>query len=130
MLVVAVVMLTVGCGADTVEASITFDGGTCSSSDVSRWPSGALDIAVSNGSGRTAAVVVGTYFDGYGQADLEAYGSDISTRPDFIEALEIFQVGPGSSQVLAFGPGPGTYFMVCLPDTNTMVVLDDLVIEG
>ena len=74
-------------------------------------------------------MVLGTYLDGYSHGDLTAYGRDVSTRPDFIEALEIFQIGPGSEEILSFDPGQGTFFMVCMPDPNTMVVLDDLVLS-
>ena len=42
--------------------------------------------------------------------DLVAYGNDVSIRPEFINALEIYPVAPQSSSNLAFDPGPGTYF--------------------
>ena len=131
LVVVAVVSLLVtACGADGVEPSISFDGEVCSSSDPSKWPSGAPDILVSNNTTGRTAVVMGTYSDGYGHGDLVAYGSDVSTRPDFINALEIFEVAPESSSNLLFDHGPGRYFMTCLPETNTMVVLDDVTIDN
>jgi hypothetical protein len=89
---------------------------------------GPLAIEVTNDTDRRAAVVMGTYADGFTRDDLVAYGSDVSTRPDFIDALEIFEVGPGSTDQLVFDYGPGTYFRVCMPEANTMVVLDDLTI--
>lgn len=129
-LVAFVALSMAACGSDTVEPIISFDEGTCTSSDPSVWPSGALDIAISNTTSARTAVVMGTYSDGFGHEDLVAYGSDISTRPDFINALEIFEVAPESTRNLLFDHGPGRYFMVCLPDNNTMVVLDDVTIEG
>jgi hypothetical protein len=130
VLVAVAVLLTAACGSDTAEPTISFDEGGCSSSDPSSWPSGALEIAISNGADGQAAVVLGTYSEGFGREDLVAYGNDVSIRPEFINALEIYPVAPHSSGNLAFDPGPGTYFMVCMPDTNSMVVLDDLNIDG
>ena len=72
---------------------------------------------------------MGTYADGFGHDDLVAYGTDTDPRPDFMEALEIFQVAPESTSSLLFDHGPGVYFMVCMPDNNTMVVLNDVIIE-
>ena len=88
----------------------------------------ATDIEVSNNTETGAAVVMGTYRDGFGHDDLVASGSDVSTRPDFIDAVEIFEAAPESTSSLLFDHGPGTYFMVCMPDNNTMVVLDDVTI--
>ena len=73
---------------------------------------------------------MGTYNDGFGRDDLLAYGSDISTRPPFINALEIFESAPESTSNVLFDHGPGTYFMVCMPATDTMVVLNDLTIDS
>ena len=129
-LVAFVGLFVVACGSETVEPSISFENEECSSSDPSNWPVGALDILISNNTGGRVAVVMGTYSDGFGHEDLMAYGSDISIRPDFINALEIFEVAPESTSHLLFDPGPGRYFMVCLPETNTMVVLDDLTVDG
>ena len=112
----------------TTEASISFDDETCSSSDPSNWAVGTLDIHVANNTSNLVAVVMGTYADGFEHEDLVAYGSDISTRPDFINALEIFEVAPETTSNLLFDHGPGRYFMVCMPETNTMVVLDDLTV--
>ncbi len=112
----------------TTEPIIAFEDESCSSSDPSHWDVENLAILVANSTGNRAAVVMGTYADGSTRDDLVTYGSDISTRPDFISALEIFEVGPESTGTLLFDYGPGTYFMVCMPDTNTMIVLDDLVI--
>ena len=130
VLVAGVVLFVVACGSETVEPSISFENEECSSSDPTNWPSGALDILVSNNTDVRTAVVMGSYIDGFGHEDLMAYGSDISTRPDFINALEIFEVAPESTSHLLFDHGPGRYFMVCLPETNTMVVLDDLTVDG
>ena len=124
----AVSLMLAACAETTVEPSITFEGEGCSSSDPSRWPPGPPEIDVANNMGHPTGVVMGTYDEGYGRDDLVAYGSDVSTRPDFIDALEIFEAAPGSS-TLVFDHGAGAYFMVCMPDTNTMVVLEDLVLE-
>lgn len=117
-------------GGSVQPPEVLFDQDGCSSSEVSGWPtSSPIDIAVINESDAPTAVVMGTYRDGYSHSDLAAYGRDVSTRPDFIEALEIFQIGPRSEETLSFDPGQGTFFMVCMPDQNTMVVLDDLVLS-
>jgi len=124
----AVVLLGLAaCGETAVEPSVTVEDTGCSSSDPSGWPSGPLNIEVTSSVDSVAAVVMGTYTDGYGRDDLVAYGSDVSVRPGFIDALEIFQVPSGSTTVV-FDHGSGTYFMVCMPDPNTMVVLDDVVV--
>jgi len=117
------------CDAATVQPRVSFDDQGCASSDTANWPDGALDIEVSNSTTLLGAVIMGTYDEGYGHEDLVAYGNDVSTRPDFMNSLEIFQVPPGSS-TLVFDHGPGTFFMACMPDTNTMIVLDDVTIEG
>jgi hypothetical protein len=125
------VLLVVACGSDTVEPSVLFEGEDCSSSDPEKWPtSGPLDIEVTNNTETLAAVVMGSYHDGFGHEDLVAYNTDVSTRPDFIDALEILQVASESTSNLGFDHGPGTYFMVCMPDTNTMVVLGDVTMDG
>jgi len=126
---IAVLLLPLAaCGEATVEPLVTFEDGECRSSDPSGWPSGPLNIEVANRTDSVAAVVMGTYADGYERSDLVAYGSDVSARPAFIDALEIFQVAPGSSTVV-FDHGSGIFFMVCMPDPNTMVVLGDVVVE-
>lgn len=76
------------------------------------------------------ALVMGTYDDGFGHDDLVAYRRDISTRPDFLEALEIYEVGPRSTRRVLFDHGPGRYFTACLDTTTTMIVLDDLTIAS
>lgn len=124
----AALLFVVGCSEPTVEPSITFDDEGCSSSDVSNWPPGPPEIEVTNNRSSVSGVVMGTYTEGHERDDLVAYGSDVSTRPTFINALEIFQAQPGTS-TLMFDHGPGMFFMVCMPDTNTMVVLEDLVID-
>ena len=121
----------ISCSESAVDPSVTFNEQGCSSSRVDRWPSsGPVEIEVSNNSGVVTAVVIGTYSDGFGHADLVAYGSDVSIRPEFIEALEIHRTGPGVTNRLLLDHGPGTFFMVCMPDTNTMIVLDDVTIDG
>lgn len=125
------VVAAVSCAEGTVEPSVSFDDLGCSSSMVDMWPStGAIEIDVSNHSDVRSAVVMGTYADGFGHTDLLAYGPDVSTRPDFIDSLVVHQVAPGVTSTLIFDHAPGTYFMVCMPDTNTMIVLDDLTISG
>jgi hypothetical protein len=118
------------CNAATIQPNVSFDDQGCASSDIANWPDGALDIEVSNSTPSLSAVIMGTYEDGFGHDDLVAYGSDISTRPEFIDALEIFQVAAGATTSLVFDYGPGTFFLVCMPDSDTMVVLDDVTIEN
>lgn len=130
LLVVVLASVFTACGSATVDPTITIDSQECTSSDPANWPEGALNIDVSNNTNTSGAVVIGTYTDGFGRDDLVAYGSDVTTRPLFIEALEIFETFPGTTSSLLFDHGPGTYFMVCMPDNNTMVVLDDVTIEG
>jgi hypothetical protein len=107
-------------------AAIVFDGRSCSGAGLAGWRGNPLDVI--NNSTTGVAVVFGTYAAGHSRADLLAYGSDVSTRPDFIDALEIFEVDPSTAAELAYEFTPGTYFLVCMPNTNTMVVLDDVVI--
>jgi hypothetical protein len=76
------------------------------------------------------ALVMGTYNDGLGHDDLVSYGRDISMRPDFIDALEIYEVGSNSTRDISFDHGPGRYFTVCMDSTSTMIVLDDLLVGG
>ena len=71
---------------------------------------------------------MGTHNDGFGHADLVSYGRDISTRPDFIDALEIYAIGPESTDHVSFDHGPGYYFIVCMDSTSTMIVLNDLIV--
>ena len=107
-----------------------FEGDACSSSDPEKWPpSGSLDIEVTNHTETGAAVVMGTYQDGFGHEDLVAFGTDVSIRPDFIDALEIFEVSSESTSILKFDHGPGTFFLVCMPDTNTMIALGDVTMD-
>lgn len=126
----AVIALILGaCGADTTEPSVAIQDESCLSSDPSNWPAGAPDIVLTNDSMSRGALIMGTYNDGFGREDLIAYGTDISTRPPFINALEIFEAAPGSSATVLFDHGPGTYFMACMPETDTMVVLDDVTVD-
>lgn len=128
--VLVVAALLVGsCAADTIEPSVSFDGESCSSSNPADWPAGAPEILVVNDSTTRGAIVMGTYVDGSNRGDLVAYGSDVSTRPTFIDALEILEAAPESTATVVFDHGPGTYFMVCMPTTDTMVVLDDFTIS-
>lgn len=120
----------VACSSATVEPTIRIDSQECTSSDSANWPGGTLSIEISNNTTTRAAIVMGTYSDGYGHDDLVAYGTDAQPRPDFVDALEIFEVAPESAKTVLFDHGPGTYFMVCMPDTNTMIALDDVAIEG
>jgi len=128
---VLLVFAVAACGDSlsvATEPTISFDGDSCSSSDPSDWDLKALEIQVANNADRRGAVIMGTYVDGSTREDLVAYGSDVSTRPDFINALEIFEVDPESTDTLLFDHGPGVYFMVCMPGPDTMVVLSDLTI--
>lgn len=83
---------------------------------------------MSNSSESRVAVVFGTYADGFGNEDLLDYGEDVTARPGFLNADEIFQVVPESTGTLLLDPDPGTYFLVCMPDTNTMISLGDLIV--
>jgi len=71
---------------------------------------------------------VGTYDDGFGHADLVSYGRNISTRPGFIDALEIYEIGSESADHVSFDHGPGHYFIVCMDSTSTMIVLNDVIV--
>jgi hypothetical protein len=130
-LVALLAIAAISCSESAVDPLVTFSEQSCSSSSVDGWPSsGPIEIEVSNNSEVVTAVVIGTYLNGFGHADLIAYGSNVSTRPEFIEALDIHRTGPGVTNTLRFDHGPGTFFMVCMPDTNTMIVLDDLVVDS
>ena len=76
------------------------------------------------------AVVMGTYADGYDHADLVAYGYDVTVRPDFALELEIYEVGPETTRDVTFDHGPGRYFAVCMDSPDSMLVLDDVVVDG
>ena len=131
MTVIVVLMLSItACASSTVQPTVSTDDQGCASSNTDDWPSGVLAIEVSNNAASGSAIVIGTYDNGFEREDLVAYGSDISTRPPFITALEVFEVAPETIDTLIFDHGPGTYFMVCLTDTNTMVVLDDLTVDN
>lgn len=109
-------------------ALIALDGNECTASIPEAWSGGALEIE--NKNTITMAVVMGTYNEGFGHADLVAYGRDISTRPDFIDALEIYEVGPQTTRVVSFEHGSGQYFTTCLDSTSTMIVLDDVTVRN
>lgn len=111
-------------------AVVVLDGTGCSSTIPSHSGTGDLDIEIQNRTDGTMALVMGTYNDGFGHDDLVAYGRDISTRPDFIEALEIYEVWPQATRQVSFDHGPGRYFTTCLDTTTTMIVLDDLTIAS
>jgi len=131
MTVIVVLMLSItACASRTVQPTVSIDDQGCASSNTNDWPTGVLTMEVSNNAESWSAIVIGTYDNGFEREDLVAYGSDISTRPPFITALEIFEVGPETTDTLMFDHGSGTYFMVCLPDTNTMVVLDDVTVDS
>ncbi|MGI9529705.1 MAG: hypothetical protein ACR2NG_08340 [Acidimicrobiia bacterium] len=124
----AAALLAGSCAAGTTEPSVSFDSESCSSSNPADWPAGPHDILVVNDSTTRGAVIMGTYNNGYSRDDLVDYGSDVSTRPPFIDALEIFEAAPESTTTVLFDHEPGTYFFVCMPTTDTMVVLDDFTI--
>lgn len=128
-IVVAAALVLNACSTNATEALVSFEDETCSSSDMSNRPEGSTDILLVNSTDTRTALIVGTYNDGFERADLLDYGTDISTRPQFITALKIFESAPNSTTTVQFDPGPGTYFMVCMPSPNTMVVLDDLTIS-
>ncbi len=109
-------------------AHIGIDGDDCTSSVPGTWPNGPIQIEISNQTASTTAVVMGTYNDGFGHADLVSYGSDISTRPGFIVALEIYEIGSESTDHVSFDRGPGHYFIVCMDSSSTMIVLNDLIV--
>lgn len=134
MTVIVVLMLSIAACAGrtgrTVQPTVSIDDQGCASSNTVDWPTGVLAMEVSNNAASRSAIVIGTYDNGFEREDLVAYGSDISTRPPFITALEIFEVAPETTDTLIFDHGPGTYFMVCLTDTNTMFVLDDVTVDS
>lgn len=108
---------------------VIIEDSACSSTPLEWTSPGPVEIDVENRTGRTAAVVIGRYAEGFERADLVAYGRDITTRPDFLEAIEIFQVQPDALATL--GPldlEPGAYGAVCMDTDSTMVVLPDLVV--
>ena len=109
-------------------AHIGIDGDDCTSSIPGSWPNGPIQIEISNQTASTSAVIMGTYNDGFGHADLVSYGRDISTRPGFINALEIYEIGSESTDFVSFDHGPGHYFIVCMDSTSTMIVLNDLIV--
>lgn len=110
------------------QARVALDGTGCTSSIPTSWLGGALALEISNQTAQRMALVMGTYRDGFGRDDLVAYGRDISTRPEFIDALEIYEVPPESTHQVSFDHGRGRYFTVCMDSTSTMVVLNDLVV--
>lgn len=116
--------------AEPADPVVTFENDQCTSTPPADWPEGPLEIELSNGLLSRAAVIMGTYDEGFGLEDLEAYGSDISTRPPYINALEIFEIAAGATDQFGFDHGPGLYFVVCMPEADTMTVLGDLTIES
>jgi hypothetical protein len=58
--------------AAPVDPIVTFEGEQCSSSAPADWPDGPLDIELWNGLPTRAAVIMGTYDEGFGLEDLEA----------------------------------------------------------
>ncbi|MGI9608586.1 MAG: signal peptidase I [Acidimicrobiales bacterium] len=111
-------------------ARVILDGSGCTSSIPRTWPTGALPIEIVNDTPTSMALIIGTYADGFGRDDLVAYGRDVSVRPQFIDALEIHQLGPESAADVLFDHGAGNFFTVCMDTTDTMIVLDDLVVSG
>lgn len=109
-------------------AHIGIDRDDCTSSIPGSWPNGPIQIEISNQTANTTAVVMGTYDDGFGHADLVSYGRNISTRPGFIDALEIYEIGSESADHVSFDHGPGHYFIVCMDSTSTMIVLNDVIV--
>jgi hypothetical protein len=114
--------------ATDTQAHIGIDGDDCTSSIPGSWPNGPIQIEISNQTANTGAVIMGTYNDGFGHADLVSYGRNISTRPGFIDALEIYEIAPESTDHVSFDHGPGHYFIVCMDSTSTMIVLNDLTV--
>lgn len=100
----------------------------CSSTLRADQPRGPVEFSIRNDDVGRSAIVMGTYQEGFGRDDLVAYGRDVTTRPPFITALEIFEVAAGETAEIVFDHGPGTYFVACMPDPNSMIVLDDLVV--
>ncbi len=111
--------------------------GECASTigDGSKWghplrSSSPVNLEIRNQTSTASAVVLGSYSEGSDRSDLIEYGRDISTRPPFIEDAQVFQVGAGQTATVEFHGDPGHYAAVCMDTTSTMVVLDDLVVEG
>lgn len=126
MTVLALTLLAAACAA--AEPLIVISAETCSSTLRSDQPSGPVPFSIENDHDRQAAVVMGTYREGSSHEDLAEYGRDVTTRPAFIDALEIYEVAQGETREIVFDHGPGTFFVACMTDTNSMVVLDDLVV--
>jgi len=143
-IVLAVVMTAASCGSDdgsTVlvdetppvaggapAAAVVLDRTGCSSTIPSRSDTGMVGIEIENRTDTQMAVVMGTYADGFERNDLVLYGRDVSTRPDFLEDPEIYEVAPDTARQVTFERGPGRYFAICMDTTSTMIVLDDLLI--
>jgi hypothetical protein len=109
-----------------VTSSVVIDGTQCTSTLPASTPGGAIPIEITNRTTTRTALVMGTYNEGYRRDDLVAYGRDISTRPPFIEALEIYEVPSQTTRQVSFDHGPGRYFTACMDTNSTMTVLDDL----
>ena len=110
--------------------AVVLDATGCSSTIPSHADLGGVGIEIHNRTETAMAVVMGSYAEGYERDDLVAYGSDISTRPDFLENAEIFEVGPYETRHVVFDEGSGRYFAVCMDTNSSMIVLDDLVIDN
>ena len=98
------------------------------STDPADWPNQDPVVVIDNHRENQVAVVIGAYHEGFGFQDLVDYGPDVTIRPNFIEALEIITVGPSGSRQVGFDHGPGTYFVVCMPDRNTMTPIGELMV--
>jgi hypothetical protein len=110
------------------DAVVTFDGTECISAIPNPQSTDSVELEITNEATTRIAVIIGTYNDGFARDDLVAYGRDLSSRPAFISALEIYEVGPETTRRVSFDHGPGCYFTVCMDTPSTGFVLDDLVV--
>jgi hypothetical protein len=113
---------------ESPSAEVSIGEGTCHSTVPRTSETGRISLEVHNRTSGMAALVMGVYVEGHGQDDLEDYGRDVSVRPDFLEALEIYDVAAGETAAVEFDQPPGTYFVVCMDTTSTAIVLDDLTV--
>lgn len=113
------------------DGKIVFDGTECVSSIPDGLPGGGLTAEISNESENLMTFVIGTYQDGYGREDLVAFIEElevIAEPPPFIEILEFHELGSGSDGNYVFSLGDGLFFMLCLQQPSTALVLDDVVV--
>lgn len=124
-------------GADEPEADarIVFEEGRCSTTVPERWSSGeALDVELLNLGPDPVEFIIGMYDDGFGREDMLAYAEDKEGTPlgppSFANDRMTVGVSGGDEGLETTDLEPGRYYVVCLADSFTrLIVLDDLVVE-